>query len=158
MSFNLSDGQSEIKGDFSRLENLIKDLEGKHSVDVGVFKDAKTPDGQQVAEYGAKNEFGTVTKPVIPHRSFIRMPIETKSEKIEAYTIKHMKEHLENSDVKAVFDDIGIGAESVIGEAFDTRGFGTWAPNAPYTIEQKGTDTPLIWDGLLRRSITSRSK
>ena len=158
MSFNMSDGQSEIKGNFSRLEDLIKDLEGKHSVDVGVFKDAKTPEGKQVAEYGAKNEFGTVTEPIIPQRSFIKMPIEAKGEKIEAYTIKHMKEHLENSDVQAIFDDIGIGAESVIQEAFDTRGFGTWAPDADSTIRAKGTDSILIWSGLLRQAITSRSK
>ena len=157
MAFKFSDGQSEITGDFSRLEKLIEGLEGDFSTDVGVFSEAKTPDGKQVAEYGAHNEFGSiVVKDRPPKRSFIRMPIEQKQEKIETYVSGKAQGHLETGDVKAIFQDIGIACESVIQEAFDTKGFGSWKPNAETTIERKGSSTPLIDDGTLRKAVTSR--
>lgn len=165
MAFKFSDGQSEITGDYSRLEKLIKGLKEKHSVDIGVFKDAKTPDGKQVAEYGAYNEFGSiVVKDRPPKRSFIRMPIEQKQEKIETYVSGKAQGHLETGDVKAIFQDIGIACESVIQEAFDTSGFGTWAPDADSTVARKGSGAVLIGGGvkkgvrvvggLLRKSVT----
>lgn len=157
MAFKFSDGQSEITGDFSRLEKLIEGLECDFSTDVGVFSEAKTTDGQQVAEYGAYNEFGSiVVKDRPPKRSFIRMPIEQKQEKIETYVSGKAQGHLETGDVKAIFQDIGIACESVIQEAFDTQGFGSWKPNAETTIERKGSSTPLIDDGTLRNVVTSR--
>lgn len=157
MAFKFSDGQSEITGDFSRLEKLIEGLEGDYSTDVGVFAEAKTPDGKQVAEYGAHNEFGSiVVKDRPPKRSFIRMPIEQKQDKIEIYVALKAQGHLETGDVKAIFQDIGIAAESVIQEAFDTQGFGSWKPNADSTRDRKHSSTPLIDDGTLRKSVTSR--
>ena len=157
MAFKFSDGQSEITGDFSRLEKLIEGLEGDYSIDVGVFSEAKTPDGKQVAEYGAYNEFGSiVVKDRPPKRSFIRMPIEQKQDKIETYVAGKAQGHLETGDVKAIFQDIGIAAESVIQEAFDTQGFGAWKPDADSTVARKGSSAPLIDDGTLRKAVTSR--
>jgi hypothetical protein len=159
--FQFSDGQSEVHGDFSKLEDLIKNLKENHFTDVGVFETAKTADGKQVAEYGAYNEFGSVSvanRP--PKRSFIRMPLEVKQDDIRKYAEKHSQEHLEKGDVKAIFEDIGIACEAKIQEAFDTRGFGSWVPNAESTIKQKGSDAPLITnaDTLLRKVITHRTK
>lgn len=153
MSFSIRDGQSIVTGDFSRLENLLKDLGVDHSVDVGVFKDAKTPDGESVAQYGAANEFGVIEKR-IPERSFIRMPLEEKQDDIAEYVDGRAQEHLEGGEVSAIFEDIGIAAQSKIQEAFDTEGFGTWAPNAEITIALKKSDTPLIDKGLLRKAVT----
>ena len=155
MSFNIRDGQSTITGDFSGLERLIKSLKEPHSVDIGVFKDAKTPDGQSVAEYGAYNEFGSVSVPNRPpKRSFIRMPLETKQGDIVKYAESHAREHIEAGDIKAIFEDIGIAGQAKIQEAFDTGGFGTWAPDADSTVARKGSDAPLIDSGLLRKSVT----
>lgn len=162
MSFSLRDGQSEITGDFSGLEKLLKSLKSDHSVDIGVFKDAKAPDGQSVAEYGAYNEFGSVSVPNRPpKRSFIRMPLEAKQGEISEYAEKHARQHLEAGKVEAIFEDIGIAGQAKIQEAFDTQGFGTWAPNAESTIEHKTVngkkgDKPLIDTGLLRKSVTFR--
>lgn len=163
MSFSIRDGQSEIKGDFSGLEKLIKGLKEPHSVDIGVFKDAKTPDGQSVAEYGAANEFGSITRK-LPARSFIRMPLEKKQGDIARYAESHAREHVEAGDIKAIFEDIGIAGQAKIQEAFDTGGFGTWAPNADSTVARKGSDAILIGGGkkhgvrvvggLLRKSVT----
>ena len=164
-SFNIRDGQSEITGDFSQLEELIKGLKEPHSVDIGVFKDAKTPDGQSVAEYGAYNEFGSVSVPNRPpKRSFIRMPLEAKQGEIAAYAESHAREHIESGDIKAIFEDIGIAGQAKIQEAFDTGGFGTWTPDADSTVARKGSDAILIGGGmkdgvritggLLRKSVT----
>lgn len=144
-----------VKGDFSKLENLLKGLKTKMSVRVGVFQEATAPDGEKVASYGADNEFG-VPERRIPERSFIRMPIETKAGKIAADVEKRKRDRIEQGNIRGIFEDIGLAAEAVIQEAFDTRGFGTWKENAEMTIEKKGSDAPLIDEGLLRRSITSR--
>ena len=84
------------------------------------------------------------------------MPLTTKQERIEGYVRKRIQAHLEAGDVKAIFVDIGIGGESVIQEAFDTRGFGQWAPDAPATVDRKGSDAPLIDIGTLRHAVGSR--
>lgn len=155
MSFSIRDGQSEITGDFSGLERIIKGLKEPHGVDIGVFKDAKTPDGQSVAEYGAYNEFGSVSVPNRPpKRSFIRMPLETKQGDIAKYAESHAREHIEAGDIKAIFEDIGIAGQAKIQEAFDTGGFGTWAPDADSTVARKGSDAVLIDKGLARKSVT----
>jgi hypothetical protein len=144
-----------VKGDFSKLENLLKGLKTKMSVRVGVFQEATAPDGEKVASYGADNEFG-VPERRIPERSFIRMPIETKAGKIAADVGKRKRDRIEQGNIRGIFEDVGLAAEAVIQEAFDTRGFGTWKENAEMTIEKKGSDAPLIDEGLLRRSITSK--
>jgi len=156
MSFQFSDGQSEISGDFSKLEALIDDLKEKYYVDIGVFGTAVTSEGMPVAEYGAYNEFGSISRPNHPpKRSFIRVPLQSGQSKITAYVKKHAQDHLEAGDVKAIFEDIGIAGESVIQESFDSRGPG-WAPNAPSTVKAKGSDAPLIDKGTLRHAITHR--
>lgn len=156
MSFTIRDGQSEITGDFSQLERLIKNLKEEHSVDIGVFKDAKTPDGQSVAEYGAYNEFGSLTVPNRPpKRSFIRMPLEAKQSEIATYVEGKARAHIESGNIKAIFEDIGIAGQAKIQEAFDTAGWGAWPPNADATIAHKrGGDAPLIDTGLLRKAVT----
>ena len=138
VSFQIRDGQSEITGDFSQLEKLIKGLKEKHSVDIGVFKDAKTPDGQSVAEYGAYNEFGSVTTK-LPKRSFIRMPLEAKQGDIARYAEGRARAHVESGDIKAIFEDIGIAGQAKIQEAFDTAGWGAWPPDADSTVSRKGS-------------------
>jgi hypothetical protein len=159
VSFSFNNGQSQVSGDFSSLEKIIKGLKGKHFVDIGVFATAVTSEGDTVATFGAFNEFGSVSRPNHPpKRSFIRMPLSTHQDKIAEYVQKHARGHLEAGDIKAIFEDIGIGAESVIQEAFDTRGFGTWQENAESTIRQKGSDAPLIDEGLLRKSISHRTE
>lgn len=156
MSFSIRDGQSEVTGDFSKLEALVAALKEKHHVDIGVFATAKTGSGSPIATYGAYNEFGSIkVKDRPPKRSFIRMPLSTNQDKIAAYVTPRAKAHMEDGDVKAIFADIGIAGESVIQEAFDQRGPG-WKENAESTIKRKGSDAPLIDDGMLRAAITSR--
>jgi hypothetical protein len=107
------------------------------------------------AEIGFLHEFGVPNK--IPKRSFLRMPIFQYAEDIigqvkKAGALKKLKE---GKSIQ-VLSDLGIACENVIGRAFASAGWGSWAPNAASTIRRKrGGDSPLIDTGQLRRSIAS---
>ncbi len=125
-------------------------------VQVGIFgrqASRENSGGLTNADVGFTHEFGT---PKIPKRSFLRMPIFQKSEAIlqEVKAAGALKKLAAGKAIE-VLADIGIGCESAILEAFESHGFGDWAANAPSTIERKGSDSPLIDTGQLRRSITS---
>jgi hypothetical protein len=151
-------GGGEVQVDFSRIEKMLKGLAEDHYVDIGVLgSGAKGKAGDSVAEYAAKNEFGVVSKK-IPERSFIRMPLTEKAKVIERAGAEVLSSRLAVGDVKGIFKVLGVAGEAAIQEAFDTRGFGKWKGNAPMTIEKKGSDSPLIDTGTLRKSITSRVK
>ena len=151
-------GGGEVEADFSGIEKMLKGLAEDHHVDIGVLgSGARGKDGESVAEYGAKNEFGVVSKK-IPERSFIRMPLTEKAKDIERAGADVLSARLAVGDVKGIFKVLGIAGEAAIQEAFDTRGFGKWKDNARSTVREKGSDTPLIDTGTLRKSITSRVK
>jgi hypothetical protein len=152
-------GDSYIETDFKALDKLVENLGKKHYVDVGILGEnaGKTEGGgATIGMIGAAQEFGTIDGR-IPKRSFIVMPLQTHQGDIQKQVEPRMQAHMEKGDIKGIFTDIGIAAEGVIQDAFDTRGFGTWKPNAESTIEQKGSDSPLIDKGLLRKSISSKS-
>ena len=155
MSFSESVGDSQISGDFSQLENLISELDAGYYVDIGILGDGEvTPEGDSLAEIGAKHEFGSIADK-LPQRSFIKMPLEAKQSEISQKVESGMQAKLEAGDVEGIFRDIGIAGEAAIGEAFDTGGFGTWKGLSERTKDQKGSDAILIDEGHLRRSITS---
>lgn len=109
----------------------------------------------------------TTTQIVIPPRSFLQMPLSRPNE-----LMKKLKSHIglaediadyiaETGDIMSVAILLGTSAVEQIQEAFNTGGFGEWAPNAPLTIEQKGSSMQLVGKGReneasghLRNSIT----
>ena len=132
---------------------------------VGILgaKDKRTegPDGN--SDIGAKHEFGYFVSEGpfkgarVPARSFLRMPITVKKEAIAAGLKEVAPNMLLRGMVKEFFVRMGIEAEKVIRQAFDTSGWGTWAPNALNTVILKESDKPLIDTGSLARSISSRA-
>ena len=60
----------------------------------------------------------------------------------------------EKGDLMSVAMMLGGAGVRLINEAFETSGWGNWAPNSPLTIAQKGSAMPLIDTGKLRQSIT----
>lgn len=176
MSFSHKSGDSIVTGNFSKLEKLAKNLSKKYYVDIGILgENSKSEEGGlTTAGIGAVQEFGTDkagrgNKTVIPERSFIRMPLETGQEDIEKALEPKIVQLLEDGEIEQIFKLIGIAGEARIQEAFDTAGFGQWPENSQVTIEGskpdkegnqfikgKGSDSPLIDDGTLRKSITSK--
>ena len=162
-TFKVKHGESEVSGDFSKLEKLVKNLGRKYYVDIGILGETNetVEGGLTLAGLGAVHEFGTDragrgNKTVIPERSFIRMPLESGQAEIEKAVEPRIKALLEKGDIEGIFKLIGIAAEARIQEAFETAGFGEWDPNADTTVERKGSDQPLIDDGSLRKAITSK--
>lgn len=107
------------------------------------------------AEIGVIQMFGSITNN-IPPRDFLLMPIQ----KNQAAIIKGMnsgavKAAIARKDIKKVFQLLGLIAEGIVQQAFETSGFGLWAPNKPSTVDRKGSSRPLIDTGQLRRAISS---
>ena len=161
--FTVKNGESVVTGDFTKLNKLVENLSKKLFVDIGVLGETnKTVEGGlTIAGIGAVHEFGTdkagrSNDISIPERSFIRMPLETGQDSIEKTIEPKIKQYIAEENIEGLFKLIGIAGEARIKEAFETAGFGTWEANAPSTIKSKGSDSPLIDTGELRKSITSK--
>lgn len=155
MSFNQNIGDSQISGDFSRLNKLAQAMDKNYYVDVGILGGDTTEEGVTLAGIGAVHEFGS-TDQNIPERSFIRMPIEKMSERIEESIEPHIQQKLADGDIKGVFKLLGLSAEEQIQKAFESGGFGLWPDIQDKTKERKGSSAILIDTGELRKAVTSR--
>lgn len=148
-----------VVSNFKPLITLQKGLDNNMGVKIGILGSTNTrEDGDPLgnAGVGLIQEFGSVTNK-IPARSFLRMPLETKSKELAAsLRVKSTKEKLLSGNLKGALQDVGFAAERIIDDAFKSRGFGNWAPNKPSTIKKKKSSTPLIDTRQLQRSITSK--
>lgn len=156
---------NNIKVNVKGLKHLAKALSKKYSIKVGIQGNKaqrKNGDTSKTnAEIGFINEFGKHTGDTnIPARSFLRMPLTLHLSdylnKKKSFSKKAVEQASKEGKLLKLAKQVGIVAEEVIQDAFATRGFGNWKPNAPYTIALKGSDSPLIDTGELRRSITSK--
>lgn len=140
----------------TNLQKLAESLGKTAGVKVGILgsKDHREGGDFGNAEIGVLQEFGSITNN-IPPRSFLRMPLETKKNRLEE-VIANSTEDIATGDLKKVLTKVGFEAEAIIDDAFRTGGFGNWAPNAPETVAKKKSSRPLIDTGQLRRSITSK--
>lgn len=145
--------------DFKTFQDKLKDFDN-YVIKVGILQGKAQALHKGTKEtnvdIGAKHEFGSISEK-IPQRSFLRMPLDFKREELLEKIIKKSNAIL-RGDTKLSFKIIGVMSETIIQEAFETRGFGQWKENAPMTIALKGSDMPLIDTGQLRRSVTSEVK
>lgn len=153
-----------VKADFKKLDAFAKAIRDSSGmvVRVGIFGQKNTArkyepgsTSQTNADIGFIHEFGQ--PPHIPQRSFLRMPIFTKINRIMNETEQDVKTRklLEKGNLYEVLRTLGIACERAILDAFDSRGFGSWKANAPSTVRRKGSNSPLIDFGFLRKSISS---
>ena len=127
----------------------------------GFHKAGKVASPKTNAEIGLLHEKGSLTQH-IPRRSFLEMPLIMHSE-----GLKSIKESLvpvfsttdsigkRKSMWRQAYVKLGMLAENIVQTAFESRGFGQWAPDSAGTIKRKHSDQPLIDTAQLRRSITS---
>jgi hypothetical protein len=147
---------NSVKADLKGLENLIKKLNSKVWVDVGILKNVKYPNGQDLVTVAATHEWGSINGN-IPERSWLRQPLETKQKEIEKELKPKLQAYLNKQDVKGFMTLIGIACEGQIQAAFDTGGFGTWQAIEPETqLGKKGSTAILIDSSLFRKAITSK--
>lgn len=161
-----------VKDDFKPLKKFLSQLEGIGNIKlrVGIMGQNNTkrkyePGSSSMtnADIGFIHEFGkpaTRRSPAIPRRSFLRFPINFKSKRIIKETQQYIDlEKPEKLTAVGIMTQMGAACERAILDAFDSRGFGDWEPNTPYTIRMKakhsGSTSPLIDLGFLRKSISS---
>lgn len=145
------------------IEKLGKALGDEYSIKVGIMGSKAQQKHNDTtltnAQIGALNEYGSARRE-IPRRSFLREPLQehlaTYLKSKKAFSEKEIDQAVKEGTLLDLAKKVGVVAEQVIQEAFATRGFGKWKPNAPSTIARKGSDSPLIDTGQLRRSITSK--
>ena len=182
---------------FRALDELMKALDRKISIKVGIIGNAATqkhPDNDLTnAELGAVHEFGatiTVTDKmrnylhsqglhlkkdtmtvVIPTRSFLRMPLMSSEGKKELINVvksqispQFKATDLQSNVANEILDDaVHLLAETAylkVLKAFDSGGFGNWAPVNEFTIKRRTSpgEPPLTDSGDLRRSISYEIK
>lgn len=155
-----------VKVDTTQLDTLMKEATSypnararvgvlgpkSNRADAGTAHNFK---GLNNAEIGLRNEFGVMSLR-IPERSFLRMPLITRLPKtLEKVARKDWIKELLASGKLGLLKKLGAAGEAAIFDAFATKGFGKWKPNAPLTVMLKGSARPLIDHGELRQSIAS---
>jgi len=110
------------------------------------------------AQVGYAMEFGVATgSEQVPPRSFLRTPLETKlPDDVRANADTVIVPALQKDGIAGGLQALGGLARQTIDRAFETGGFGQWAPNSKRASYIKGSDKPLIDTGQLRASITSK--
>lgn len=105
---------------------------------------------------GAIHEFGSATKK-IPSRSWLFWPIAAHlQDRIERVGRAVWRALIAKKGLKPAYATLGVEAELVVQEGFDTSGWGGWEANKPATIRRKGSSKPLIDSAQFRKAVSSR--
>lgn len=140
---------------------IMKEIEelSKVSLLVGIQEGAKTQaqskngrkqkPGLSVAEYAAKNEFGTRE---IPQRSFMRTAFDENINKIEEVAADQYGKIIDG-DI-AIKQGLGIIGQVITAMIQRKIQAIVFPPNSPRTIAIKGSSKPLIDFGQMVKSVT----
>lgn len=153
--------------DLQTLRRQLSEL-GAGRAQVGLFGDTagRSADPGRITsnpQLGAIHEFGltyTVVKNKttiqIPERSWLRMPLQQHLGQLIQSRGTDWLWLLRNRGARRVLAFLGVVAEDVIQEGFNTGGWGAWAPLAESTIERKGSARILIESAQMRKAVASR--
>ena len=146
-----------VKADLKGFDRLTKNIKSNLVVQVGIFADKNSRDDDNTnADIGARHEFGVISEG-IPRRSFLEDPLKMKRKTFLKQVDKIVKANIDKKGGdRKTLKLIGIAAEAIIQEAFETEGFGAWENLSPKTISAKGSAAILIDTSQLRRAITSK--
>lgn len=145
------------------LMDLIKSFTNPPKVKIGVLGDkiSRTKDlaikGGDAkltnAEIGAIHEYGTSQT---PQRSWLRQPLieqlETYLEQAGAFTKESVISIMREKSLNGFMRKVGVTAERVIQDGFDSGGFGKWPPS---DMRRKKNKQTLVETQQLRNSVTS---
>ena len=110
----------------------------------GVERDPES--GETLVEIAAKNEFGTDR---IPSRPWLRTALKTNATKWQRLAGDVVKAARSEQGPEPALRMLGV---VMVGDCKESLLDGDWAPNAPMTIERKGSDQPLIDTGRMNQS------
>lgn len=149
----MASGSRDIDQGYKELVRRVFDLKSP-KVAVGIFEadGAQEHDGERgttVLDVAVWNEFGTDT---IPERSFLRGWFDENIDRAREAMRRLMVQVVEGKITKSrALDLFGLWVQAEIQKRIAQ---GIPPPNAPSTIENKGSSKPLIDTGQLRSSIT----
>ena len=141
-------------------EKLLKELKKlkKLQVRVGVqggklhtkkFPDGKEKLGADLVDIAIWNELGTDK---IPARPFLGQTVDLHGGEIQQISAEMVQNICKGQlDAQSAFKKIGV---VTVGYVQDQITNGEFEPNAPMTVQRKGSDQPLIDTGQLRRGIS----
>ncbi len=140
------------------LSAALKAKPPKAKIGVLGSKDARPSGGltnSQVGEFHEQLEFGSSK---IPQRSFLRMPLSNflkpALEKSGLFDKDVLAKVVAEKSLKPWVTLVAIEGVGVVADAFNTHGFGQWAPLAPSTLASKKIPSDiLIETQQLRNSI-----
>lgn len=144
MSVTIRDKDRGLK----RIVKQMKEIDNAY-VKVGVLSNAgNEKNGMTIADVATFNEYGTSK---IPARPFMKQAYEN-NEKTIIVSSESLKSDVFKGEisVKGALKKLGVWFKGRIQKEITD---GDFVPNAPRTIEAKGSDKPLIDTGRMRQSI-----
>jgi len=161
----MSNLKNKVKFNNEVLVELTKIMRrNKAFTKIGIIGDGvqrKDGEGISNAEVGAHHEFGTEGVDGyggLPMRSFLRMPLTEKLQshvKKNGVTNETMEKVVKQKSLGPILKNLGLLGETIIGNAFDTGGFGSW-PKSNFKL--KKNHQTLVETQDLRNSISSEVK
>lgn len=166
----MSDGDNQVAFEFKDkgLGALLTALKTDPKAKVGILaghtmrtvaeqKEAGvTAPAQNNAEIGAHHEFGTEKMAM---RSFLRIPLTDQMQnyldRAGAFSKTVIQEIIDMKSLVGFVRKMGVVAERLVVDGFDSGGFGKWAPLKAATIARKKNNQILVETQQLRNSITS---
>lgn len=120
--------QGKVTISLDKLKSLYESLKTKPSIEVGVFsaKDGRD-DSMTNATLAFIHEMGS-PEHGLPPRSMLKVPLKDHINEIMAVAKGHGEEIVLQSGALRLWKLLGVAAEKVVIQAFQTGGFGKWAP------------------------------
>jgi spore germination protein GerM len=104
-------------------------------------------DGVDMASVAMFNELGTSTS---PSRPFLRQTVDDNKDEINEFVENATKQLAKGGSAESCLKKIGAYGVKLVQEKIKS---GTFTPNAPSTIQSKGSSKPLIDTGEMRQSV-----
>ena len=148
----------KVRSNLKGLDQLKANLNTNLVAKVGIFSDNNSREDGELSnsEIGARHEFGVLGEG-LPRRSFLRDPIELKRKQLLKTVERIIKANIAKKDApRLILELVGIAGEAIVQEAFETGGFGTWAPLSDITIANKKSSSILIDTSQLRGAVISK--
>ena len=155
MGFPSGPGTVDVDLGFERIQREMERANNAQ-VSVGIFAGATSFDGQSIAVYATANEFGypegSGREGRPPERSFMRSTVD-RNRRLYNQQIERglARIHDGQATTVQVLNELGLKVQGDFKQAItDLRE----PPNAPSTIEAKGSSNPLIDTGAMRNAVT----
>ncbi len=110
--------------------------------------DAQEDDGVDLLDVAMWNELGTSRA---PSRPFMRKSVDENADKINAFLKAQLKKLARGeTTAEQILKAVGVFQKGLVQAKIKD---GDFEPNAPRTIQRKGSDKPLIDTGRMRQSV-----